>query len=638
MALNQTLDDLYNSFLGAPIRELREEGGKLKDSLDSRQAEMDNAWENSSMFGALASTAKNVTGAFGDVGGSLISTVVPDIVTEPLGQGMNTLNEKVVQPARDVIDNSAFGKYMDDNFKSEMKVAADVLETGVNVLSAGQAKRIFSGNTINQTAANADTKIAGFYGPSIAGKIAGVAKVGAVAVGRTIKELYSPQALAEATASGISTGAMAQTLRHLKNVQAGQVFVNFDKLETKIKAEKAKGEKAKTPAGVKASADRLAFLNKEKARQVKEIGAKGFKKKAEIMELAREAPSYQAGLEAYQYMLNKQLPSGEVPPIITELFGSQVMSFNTIANGGMKGVWDNAVRHNTGPISQGTKDAFNAHLIDAWKLGDDTPNVQIMVKNPVEQHPQMGAELGSATSGGSKASRFMHTLANEVDPEYFADTQVMSDLMRLRNHASPTTSVRDYLRFHDLKASGKGLSKPQQKNFDDLEAQLDKLPPAKYNAQNDSWSISNSHTSQAKELGGVNDWAEFKRDGTYTICTSDEADMMGFKPVGGTRLVTVFPPISGTLADLRDGKMKGYDRNDPAYVDPVVKSALALAEKRGIPLPEASLGGLSPRAQQRMLTLADSTRGVTAGIDDYAQVAKNIVGTSAIVDNKPEQE
>jgi len=638
MAGNQTLDDIYNSFLGAPIRELREEGTKLKDSLDSRQAEMDDAWENSSMFGALASTAKNVTGAFGDVGGSLISAIIPDRITEPLGQGMTTLNDNVIQPARDVIDNSTVGKYLNDNYGSQMKVATDVLETGANVLSGGQAKRIFSGNTINQVAGNADTKIAGFYGPSIAGKIAGVAKVGAVAVGRTIKELYSPQALAEATASGISTGAMAQTLRHLKNVQAGQVFVNFDKLETKIRAEKVRGGKATTPKGAKASADRLAILNKEKTRQVKEIGAKGFKKRAEIMELAREAPSYQAGLEAYQYMLNKQLPSGEVPPIITELFGSQVMSFKTIANGGLDGVWENAVRHNTGAISQGTKDAFNAHLVRAWKLGDDAPDVQIMVKNPVEQHPQMGAEIGSAVSSGSKASKFMHTLANEVDPKYFADTQVMSDLMRLRNHASPTTSVRDYLRFHELKASGKGLSKPQQKNFDALEAQLDKLPPAKYNAQNDSWSISNSHTSQAKELGGVNDWAEFKRDGTYTIATSDEADMMGYKPVGGTRLVTVFPPITGTLADLRNGKMKGYDRNNPAYVDPVVKGAEALAAKRGIPLPTEGLGGLSPRAHQRMLTIADSTRGVTAGVDDYAQVAKNIVGTSAIVDNKPEQE
>ena len=126
-------------------------------------------------------------------------------------------------------------------------------------------------------AGNADTKIAGFYGPNIAGKLAGVAQVGAVAVGRTIKELYTPQALARARASGISEGAMAQTLRHLKNVQAGQVFVNFNKLETQIKAEKVKSNKATTPRGKKASEERLALLNKEKKRQVKEIGAKGLK-------------------------------------------------------------------------------------------------------------------------------------------------------------------------------------------------------------------------------------------------------------------------------------------------------------------------------------------------------------------------
>jgi hypothetical protein len=629
---------LYDSPLGVPLRETNEEYDKLYDSLNSRQSEMDDAWKNSSTLGALASTAKNVTGAFGDVGGSIISAIVPDQVTEPLGKAASYLNEKVYTPVNKAINDSAFGQYMNDNFSSEMKVAADVLETGVNALTGSQANRIFSGNTINQMAGNADTKIAGFYGPNIAGKLAGVAQVGAVAVGRTIKELYTPQALARARASGISEGAMAQTLRHLKNVQAGQVFVNFNKLETQIKAEKVKSNKATTPRGKKASEERLALLNKEKKRQVKEIGAKGFKNRDKIEELAREAPSYQAGLEAYQYMLNKQSPSGEVPPIITELFGSQVMSFNTIANGGLEGVWDNAVRYNTRPASEGAKAAFKADLIAAWGLGKDTPNVQIMVKNPVEQHPQMGSEIGGSSSRGSPVSRFFHTVANEVDPKYFEDTQVMSDIMRLRNHSTPTAAVRDYIKFMELKTSGKEFSKPQQKNFDTLEAELNNLRPAKYNPQDDSWSIASSHKSQAKELGGVHDHGTLNRNGTYTIGTSDESDMLGFKPVGGTRLITVFPPISGTLTDLMEKKMKGYDRKAPDYVDPVVKGAESIADRRGIPVPQEGFGGLSPRQHQRMLAIVDSRAGVNATIEDYVQVAKNILGTSALVDNKEQQE
>tara|TARA_R110002153_G_scaffold158483_2_gene310489 strand:+ start:1737 stop:3656 length:1920 start_codon:yes stop_codon:yes gene_type:complete len=629
---------LYNSFLGAPVREVKEEYGKLKESLGSRQAEMDNAWENSSMLGGLASTAKNVTGAFGDVGGSVVSALVPDRVTEPLGEAAAYVDKKVYTPYSEAVNNSAFGEYMNNNFSSQMRVAADMLETGLNVFTGGQAKRVLSGNTINQMAGNADTKIEGFYGPNIAGKLAGVAKVGAVAVGRTIKELYTPKALAEARASGISEGAMVQTLRHLKNVQANQVFVKFDKLETQIKAEKVKLSNAKTPKGKEASEERLSVLNKEKKRQSKEIGAKGFKNRDEIEKLAKEAPSYQAGLEAYQYMLNKQGPSGEVPPIITELFGSQVMSFNTISNGGLDGVWKNAVRHNTAPASEGAKAAFKADLISAWGLGADTPNVQIMVKNPVEQHPQMGSEIGGSSTRGSPVSRFFHTVANEVDPKYFKDTQVMSDIMRLRNHSSPTSAVRDYLKFSELKASGKELSKPQQKNFDLLEAELDKLPPAKYDPVDDSWSVAGSHKSQAKELGGVHDWGSLKRDGTYTIGTSDESDMLGFKPAGGTRLITVFPPISGTLTDLMEKNMKGYDRNDPSYVDPVVRGAENIAAKRGIPVPPEGFGGLSPRQYQRMLAIVDSRAGVNATMEDYVQVAKNMVGTSALVDNKEEQE
>tara|TARA_B110000908_G_scaffold147029_1_gene178406 strand:- start:53 stop:1972 length:1920 start_codon:yes stop_codon:yes gene_type:complete len=639
MAANQSMfSRLYDNTLGVPVREAQEEYGKLKSSLDARQAEMDNAWDNSSMLGALASTAKNVTGAFGDVGGSVVSAIVPDQITEPLGEAAAYVGEKVYKPYSEAVNNSAFGQYMNNNFSGQMKVASDVLETGANVLTAGQAKRLFSGNTINQTAGNADTKIAGFYGPNIAGKLAGVAQVGAVAVGRTLKELYTPQALARARASGISEGAMAQTLRHLKNVQAAQVFVKFDKLETQVKAEKVKLGKAKTAKGVKASEERLATLNKEKKRQAKEIGVKGFKKRAEIMDLAREAPSYQAGLEAYQYMLNKQSPSGEVPPLITELFGSQVMSFNTISNGGLDGVWDNAVRHNTVPASEGAKAAFKADLIAAWGLGADTPNVQIMVKNPVEQHPQMGSEIGGSSSRGSPVSRFFHTVANEVDPKYFEDTQVMSDIMRLRNHSTPTAAVRDYLKFMELKVSGKEFSKSQQKNFDALEVELNNLRPAKYNPQDDSWSIASSHKSQAKELGGVHDHGTLNRNGTYTIGTSDESDMLGFKPVGGTRLITIFPPISGTLTDLMEKNIKGYDRKAPTYVDPVVKGAEALASKRGIPIPQVGFGGLSPRQHQRMLAIVDSRAGVNATMDDYAQVAKNILATSALVDNKQEQE
>tara|TARA_R110000744_G_scaffold335626_1_gene440954 strand:+ start:29 stop:1948 length:1920 start_codon:yes stop_codon:yes gene_type:complete len=639
MAANQSMfSRLYDNTLGVPVREAQEEYGKLKSSLDARQAEMDNAWDNSSMLGALASTAKNVTGAFGDVGGSVVSAIVPDQITEPLGEAAAYVGEKVYKPYSEAVNNSAFGQYMNNNFSGQMKVASDVLETGANVLTAGQAKRLFSGNTINQTAGNADTKIAGFYGPNIAGKLAGVAQVGAVAVGRTLKELYTPQALARARASGISEGAMAQTLRHLKNVQAAQVFVKFDKLETQVKAEKVKLGKAKTAKGVKASEERLATLNKEKKRQAKEIGVKGFKKRAEIMDLAREAPSYQAGLEAYQYMLNKQSPSGEVPPLITELFGSQVMSFNTISNGGLDGVWDNAVRHNTVPASEGAKAAFKADLIAAWGLGADTPNVQIMVKNPVEQHPQMGSEIGGSSSRGSPVSRFFHTVANEVDPKYFEDTQVMSDIMRLRNHSTPTAAVRDYLKFMELKVSGKEFSKSQQKNFDALEVELNNLRPAKYNPQDDSWSIASSHKSQAKELGGVPWSCTLNRNGTYTIGTSDESDMLGFKPVGGTRLITIFPPISGTLTDLMEKNIKGYDRKAPTYVDPVVKGAEALASKRGIPIPQVGFGGLSPRQHQRMLAIVDSRAGVNATMDDYAQVAKNILATSALVDNKQEQE
>ena len=139
-------------------------------------------------------------------------------------------------------------------------------------------------------------------------------------------------------------------------------------------------------------------------------------------------------------------------------------------------------------------------------------------------------------------------------------------------------------------------------------------------------------------MGGVHDHGTLNRNGTYTIGTSDESDMLGFKPVGGTRLITVFPPISGTLTDLMEKKMKGYDRKAPDYVDPVVKGAESIADRRGIPVPQEGFGGLSPRQHQRMLAIVDSRAGVNATIEDYVQVAKNILGTSALVDNKEQQE
>ena len=326
--------------------------------------------------------------------------------------------------------------------------------------------------------------------------------------------------------------------------------------------------------------------------------------------------------------------TGTNSPLVKELFGPQVLSFGTLGRSGMDGVWDSGVSRNARPPSAAVEDAFKNHLIKAWGIKGNTDNVQILVKNPVDHHSGMGAEL---ITNKTKVSRFLHTVANELTPQHLLDTQLMGDVMRLRNAKSPTESIREYVKYNDILASGKTLSKPQKKNYDSLNKQIDTMPPAKYNAEEGTWYFSGSHKSQAKELGGMNDWAALRtQDGTYTVIASDASDMIGVKPVGGVDLLTVFPPLSGSLSDLSKKKLMGFQPKDPTYVDPIMAGSKVLTDKYGVP-PVKRFPNVSATTQQRMDVIQDVTSKVKPTESDYRQLASNYIGAGTAIDNKEDK-
>jgi len=622
-------DSLENLYLTQGLKiagnEVKEEYGKLKTSLNNRQDALNESTDayskgTRSALDVGLTHAANTVGGIGDVFGSLMSAPVPDLITEPLGTAMSKV------PTSTPLDS-----YLSKKFPDAYRMANNAVETGLGLFTGGKGKQLFSGPTVNQVARNADTKVDGFYSGNTAAKVAGIAKIGVVAVGRSIKELFTPQALASLRQTGIPEGMLQQNVRHLQALGLGNKFNDFDKLGTQITQLKEKVANAKTPAGEKSAKAKLKIAYNKKSVLGKELKPH-FKNKTKIIKLAKEAPSFQAGSEGYQGLMDKQ--TGTNSPLVKELFGPQVLSFGTLGRSGMDGVWDSGVSRNARPPSAAVEDAFKNHLIKAWGIKGNTDNVQILVKNPVDHHSGMGAEL---ITNKTKVSRFLHTVANELTPQHLLDTQLMGDVMRLRNAKSPTESIREYVKYNDILASGKTLSKPQKKNYDSLNKQIDTMPPAKYNAEEGTWYFSGSHKSQAKELGGMNDWAALRtQDGTYTVIASDASDMIGVKPVGGVDLLTVFPPLSGSLSDLSKKKLMGFQPKDPTYVDPIMAGSKVLTDKYGVS-PVKRFPNVSPTTQQRMDVIQDVTSKVKPTESDYRQLASNYIGAGTAIDNKEDK-
>jgi len=624
--MGNSLENLYiTQGLKIAGNEVKEEYGKLKTSLTDRQAALDESTDayskgNRSALDVGLTHAANTVGGVGDVFGSLMSAPVPDLITEPLGTAMSKV------PTSTPLDS-----YLSEKFPDAYRMANNAVETGLGLFTGGKGKQLFSGPTVNQVARNADTKVDGFYSGNPAAKVAGIAKIGVVAVGRSIKELFTPQALASLRQTGIPEGMLQQNVRHLQALGLGNKFNDFDKLGTQITKLKEQAANASTPKGVKSAKAKLKIAYNKKTALGKELKPH-FANKAKILKLAKEAPSFQAGSEGYQGLMDKQ--TGTNSPLVKELFGPQVMSFGTLGGKGMEGVWDTGVSRNARPPSAAVEDAFKNHIIEAWGLKGNTDNVQILVKNPVDHHAGMGAEL---ITNQTKVSRFLHTVAKELTPEHLLDTQLMGDVMRLRGAKSPTESIRNYVKYNDMLASGKPLSKPQQKNYDALNKEIDNLKPAKYNAEEGTWYFSNSHKSQAKELGGMNDWAALNtKDGSYTVIASDASDMVGVKPIGGADLITVFPPLTGSLADLSGKKLKGFQPKDPTYVDPIMEGSKVLTDKYGVP-PVKRFPNVSPTTQQRMDVIQDVTSKVKPTEANYREVASNYIGAGTAIDNKEDE-
>ena len=624
--MGNSLENLYiTQGLKIAGNEVKEEYGKLKTSLTDRQAALDESTDayskgNRSALDVGLTHAANTVGGVGDVFGSLMSAPVPDLITEPLGTAMSKI------PTSTPLDS-----YLSEKFPDAYRMANNAVETGLGLFTGGKGKQLFSGPTVNQVARNADTKVDGFYSGNPAAKVAGIAKIGVVAVGRSIKELFTPQALASLRQTGIPEGMLQQNVRHLQALGLGNKFNDFDKLGTQITKLKEQVANASTPKGVESAKAKLKIAYNKKTALGKELKPH-FANKAKILKLAKEAPSFQAGSEGYQGLMDKQ--TGTNSPLVKELFGPQVMSFGTLGGKGMEGVWDAGVSRNARPPSAAVEDAFKNHIIEAWGLKGNTNNVQILVKNPVDHHAGMGAEL---ITNKTKVSRFLHTVAKELTPEHLLDTQLMGDVMRLRGAKSPTESIRNYVKYNDMLASGKPLSKPQQKNYDALNKEIDNLEPAKYNAEEGTWYFSNSHKSQAKELGGMNDWAALNtKDGSYTVIASDASDMVGVKPIGGADLITVFPPLTGSLADLSGKKLKGFQPKDPTYVDPIMEGSKVLTDKYGVP-PVKRFPNVSPTTQQRMDVIQDVTSKVKPTEANYREVASNYIGAGTAIDNKEDE-
>lgn len=150
------------------------------------------------------------------------------------------------------------------------------------------------------------------------------------------------------------------------------------------------------------------------------------------------------------------------------------------------------------------------HLYKVW--GFKPENTSIVVKNP-EGVQRLSNEARVGTSKGPKALRLL------TQQESMGD-KGLSDFMKKKKKTVQDVTRSDLISFYSqrgIKATAGGKGDPHIY-------------------------IGTSHVSEAKELGGVNDFIAINADtGDVYSVISDQHDMFGLDPVGGSSLITMSP-------------------------------------------------------------------------------------------------
>ena len=495
-------------------------------------------------------------GGLGDMTAAALGMVTPDVVTEPLGEGVGwALNKAGVG---DLIDygNKEYPRVMRDlgavGGIAEITPVGRALKTRPDNLTLGQKNVGIDGQIINHVAQNINTLQPNFYSGNPIAKAIGVTQEGIRGVGRSVINALNPRSIALHEQLGISSGLLAQT----KNVEK-----SVKKLQAAIAS-----------------------------------GVKG-PKLAKLKEQLKSDATYQKGALAFNYFMAKQ--TGQATKFLEDIFGKEhVIKASTMDKSDFADAFDSV-----GGMPDDIMDRFHTHVASSWGLDkDNLDQVHMILKNPTGQHSQMNSEIYHSPRG-AKSGYYLNKLAGGEGLSYdipnpfagqagLAKNAKMTISVNLNRAdlANPDTTIQAlklrrlsadqkkmYVRIHghgskdlpraQMAAEGlapdsipqiidsniEKLTPKQRELYYEAKKVHDGTPDASFDEVNKRYYWSDSHNSQAKELGGVNMFSTLDEKGNIKMIMSDGHDMFGVNPAGGDSLITVLPPYNANIFSVSKG-------------------------------------------------------------------------------------
>lgn len=501
----------------------------------------------------LLRSTGDVVGLFGGLAGDTLGVIGDLVVPDEFGVEA-AYQRNIEKPLQEAIMSAAdtdVGRKVIKLAQENPEAASD-LGSISNVLAVTPVAKI-----ANAVARNMPTQVRGFYSGNPLIVAAGVLEAGASGARDALASAFNPRALTLQDETGITKGLVRQAKK------AEALVERRTALATKADAGDPKAIKA------------LESFDKKH---------KGYGSMTE-------------GALAYNYLFRKQMGEN-IPQFIQKNFenlnvlssemGPSRQKFNDMVFQSPRAL---ATKTPENPsLSPKNQEYLQDRIYSTWGVDSSRGKTAIVVKDPDKQHGMTDQARMQRNEGTSKFfTTFNETGINlkTASPQQVIDSSKGRTLTKVE---------KDILRRYK---NGETLTEKQLVTRMDAQRKLASEPELKWNADQGLFILQDSFKAGAKELGGVNRITTMDRDGNVNVIVSDRHDMMGFDPVDGKPLLTIFPPMQYNVYkgrgkdayNTRESQESARRRLSKELVEPVETVAPLYNKAGGIKQGRARLAG-----------------------------------------------
>ena len=497
-----TGDDRFLSALGEGV----DEAGATWEDFYNKTTENNDAWWSKGDINAVQRGVRSTGdiiglggGLFGNALGVVGDLLVPDEFGVEAAYQRNI--EKPLQEAIMAAADTDMGKKVVKFAKENNEFVTD-LGALSNIALVGPLAKV--GNSI---ARNMPTQVEGFYSGNPLKVAAGLSMAILSGTKNAALSALNPKALAFQQKTGLSKGTVEQAKKAEALVTRRKALVNA------------------TERGITQDRDKALTKLKKFDAEYKGFG------------------SYTEGSLAYAYLYGKQV--GEEPSdflrenfenlnVLGSDMGPSRQQFNNLVFNNPRTMTTTRVENP--PVSLKNQEYLQDLIYNTWGIKDKQRNsTAIIVKDPDKQHSMTDQSRMQRSDEGT--SKFFTTFNKTGIDLRTASPREVIDASKGR---SLTKLEKDIKTRGD---AGETLTKKQQETYRLAQRKIKAETDLVWNPKQELYTLQDSFKAGAKELGGVNRITTMDRNGNVNVIVSDRHDMLGFDPIDGKPLITIFPPM-----------------------------------------------------------------------------------------------